>query len=46
MTMYPAVLVLENGRVFRGNGFGAQVASHGEVVDPYRSGLPGSAACP
>jgi carbamoyl-phosphate synthase small subunit len=29
---YAAVLVLENGRVFRGRGFGAQVASHGEVV--------------
>jgi carbamoyl-phosphate synthase small subunit len=32
LTTYPAVLVLENGRVFRGRGFGAQVASHGEVV--------------
>ena len=29
---YPAVLVLENGRVFRGRGFGAKVARHGEVV--------------
>ncbi len=27
-----AVLVLENGRVFRGRGFGAPVTSHGEVV--------------
>jgi carbamoyl-phosphate synthase small subunit len=29
---YPAVLVLENGRVFRGRGFGARAVSHGEVV--------------
>ena len=29
---YPAVLVLENGRIFRGTGFGAEVTSHGEVV--------------
>ncbi|HVK77117.1 MAG TPA: glutamine-hydrolyzing carbamoyl-phosphate synthase small subunit [Kofleriaceae bacterium] len=29
---YPAVLVLENGRVFRGRGFGARTARHGEVV--------------
>ncbi|MEZ4404325.1 MAG: glutamine-hydrolyzing carbamoyl-phosphate synthase small subunit [Kofleriaceae bacterium] len=29
---YPAVLVLENGRVFRGRGFGAPVTRHGEVV--------------
>lgn len=29
---YPAVLVLENGRVFRGRGFGAPRVSHGEVV--------------
>ncbi len=29
---WPAVLVLENGRVFAGRGFGAKVASTGEVV--------------
>jgi carbamoyl-phosphate synthase small subunit len=29
---YPAILLLENGRAFRGRGFGARVASHGEVV--------------
>ncbi len=29
---FPAVLVLENGRVFRGRGFGAPVVRHGEVV--------------
>ena len=29
---YPAILLLENGRSFRGRGFGARVASHGEVV--------------
>ncbi len=29
---HPAVLVLENGRVFRGRGYGARVVSHGEVV--------------
>lgn len=29
---YPAILLLENGRCFRGRGFGARVASHGEVV--------------
>ncbi len=29
---FPAVLVLENGRVFRGRGFGARVVRHGEVV--------------
>jgi carbamoyl-phosphate synthase small subunit len=29
---YPAVLVLENGRVFRGRGFGARAVRHGEVV--------------
>jgi carbamoyl-phosphate synthase small subunit len=27
-----AVLVLENGRIFRGRGFGAKTTSHGEVV--------------
>jgi hypothetical protein len=29
---WPAALVLENGRVFRGRGFGARVESIGEVV--------------
>ena len=29
---FPAVLLLENGRVFRGRGFGAARPSHGEVV--------------
>lgn len=29
---HPAVLVLENGRVFRGRGYGARAVSHGEVV--------------
>ncbi len=29
---HAAVLVLENGRVFRGRGFGARTTSHGEVV--------------
>ncbi len=29
---FPAVLVLENGRIFRGRGFGAPVVRHGEVV--------------
>jgi carbamoyl-phosphate synthase small subunit len=29
---FPAVLVLENGRVFRGRGFGARAVRHGEVV--------------
>ena len=29
---YPAILLLENGRCFRGRGFGARAASHGEVV--------------
>src|SRR5262249_25713289 len=29
---WPAVLVLSNGRVFRGRGFGARVESIGEVV--------------
>lgn len=29
---WPAALVLENGKVFRGNGFGARVESIGEVV--------------
>jgi carbamoyl-phosphate synthase small subunit len=29
---FPAVLVLENGRVFRGRGFGAHLVRHGEVV--------------
>ena len=29
---FPAVLVLENGRVFRGRGFGAPRVRHGEVV--------------
>ena len=31
-TRWPAALVLENGRVFRGEGFGARVESIGEVV--------------
>src|SRR6185503_9521649 len=31
-TGWPAALVLENGRVFRGEGFGARVESIGEVV--------------
>ncbi len=29
---YPAALVLENGNVYRGNGYGARVESIGEVV--------------
>ena len=29
---FAAVLVLENGRIFRGRGFGAKAVSHGEVV--------------
>ena len=29
---FAAVLVLENGRIFRGRGFGAPVVRHGEVV--------------
>ena len=29
---WPAALVLENGRVFVGRGYGARVESHGEVV--------------
>ena len=32
MTSWPAALVLENGRVFKGDGFGARVESIGEVV--------------
>jgi carbamoyl-phosphate synthase small subunit len=32
VTTYAAVLVLENGRIFRGRGFGAKTTSHGEVV--------------
>jgi carbamoyl-phosphate synthase small subunit len=32
MTRWPAALVLETGRVFRGEGFGARVESIGEVV--------------
>src|SRR5215475_12881702 len=32
MTTWPCVLVLSNGRVFRGRGFGARVESIGEVV--------------
>ena len=32
MTSWPAALVLENGRVFKGDGFGARVESVGEVV--------------
>jgi carbamoyl-phosphate synthase small subunit len=32
MTRWPAALVLENGRVFKGEGFGARVESIGEVV--------------
>jgi carbamoyl-phosphate synthase small subunit len=32
MTRWPAALVLENGRVFRGQGFGARVESIAEVV--------------
>ncbi|HET9987107.1 MAG TPA: glutamine-hydrolyzing carbamoyl-phosphate synthase small subunit [Kofleriaceae bacterium] len=32
MTRWPAALVLENGRVFRGEGFGARTESIGEVV--------------
>ena len=31
-TKWPAALVLENGRVFQGEGFGARVESIGEVV--------------
>src|SRR6185503_495939 len=29
---WPAALILENGRIFRGRGFGARVESIGEVV--------------
>jgi len=29
---WPAALVLENGNVYRGDGYGARVESHGEVV--------------
>ena len=29
---WPAALVLENGKVFRGEGFGARIESIGEVV--------------
>jgi carbamoyl-phosphate synthase small subunit len=32
MTTWPCVLVLANGRVFHGRGFGAKVESIGEVV--------------
>jgi carbamoyl-phosphate synthase small subunit len=32
MTRWPAALVLENGKVFRGDGFGARTESIGEVV--------------
>ena len=32
MTRWPAALVLENGKIFRGEGFGARVESIGEVV--------------
>jgi carbamoyl-phosphate synthase small subunit len=32
MTRWPAALVLENGRIFRGEGFGAKKESIGEVV--------------
>jgi len=32
MTRPPALLVLENGRAFRGSGFGAEGQSTGEVV--------------
>src|SRR5689334_13844732 len=32
MTRWPAALVLENGGVYRGEGFGARVESIGEVV--------------
>jgi carbamoyl-phosphate synthase small subunit len=32
VTRWPAALVLENGRIFRGDGFGARVESLGEVV--------------
>jgi len=32
VTRWPAALVLENGRIFRGDGFGARVESIGEVV--------------
>jgi carbamoyl-phosphate synthase small subunit len=32
VTTFAAVLVLENGRIFRGRGFGANATSHGEVV--------------
>jgi len=31
-TRWPAALVLENGKIFRGEGFGARVESIGEVV--------------
>ena len=29
---WPAALVLENGSIFRGDGYGARVESIGEVV--------------
>jgi carbamoyl-phosphate synthase small subunit len=32
MNRWPAALVLENGRIFKGQGFGARVESIGEVV--------------
>jgi carbamoyl-phosphate synthase small subunit len=32
VTRWPAALVLENGRIFRGDGFGARTESIGEVV--------------
>ena len=32
MTRWPAALVLETGRIFRGEGFGARIESIGEVV--------------
>lgn len=32
MTRFPAALVLENGTIFRGEGYGARVESIGEVV--------------
>jgi carbamoyl-phosphate synthase small subunit len=32
VTRWPAALVLENGKVFRGRGFGARIESIGEVV--------------
>ena len=39
MTSTPAVLVLEDGRVYRGEGFGASGAAFGEAV--FATGMTG-----